>query len=87
MNSTSSGVHHLAILPSKNCNNASRVTVMPGRSTTTSTGRSSHFGWNTPMQAACSTAGWAMARFSRSMVPIHSPPDLITSLLRSVICM
>jgi hypothetical protein len=28
----------------------------------------------------------AMAMFSMSMELIHSPPDLITSLLRSVIC-
>ena len=39
------------------------------------------------MQAAIATAGCAMAMFSRSIEPIHSPPDLITSLLRSVICM
>jgi hypothetical protein len=32
-------------------------------------------------------AGCAMAMFSMSMELIHSPPDLITSLLRSVICM
>jgi hypothetical protein len=40
-----------------------------------------------PMQAAMATAGCAMATFSRSIELIHSPPDLITSLLRSVICM
>ena len=40
-----------------------------------------------PMQAAMATAGWPMAMFSTSMELIHSPPDLITSLLRSVICM
>jgi hypothetical protein len=28
-----------------------------------------------------------MAMFSMSMELIHSPPDLMTSLLRSVICM
>ncbi len=28
-----------------------------------------------------------MAMFSRSIEPIHSPPDLITSFERSVICM
>ena len=39
------------------------------------------------MQAAIATAGCAMAMFSMSIEPIHSPPDLITSLLRSVICM
>jgi hypothetical protein len=50
-------------------------------------GRSSHLGWGMPIQAAMATAGWAMAMFSMSMELIHSPPDLITSLLRSVICM
>jgi len=39
-----------------------------------------------PMHAAIATAGWATAMFSTSMELIHSPPDLITSLLRSVIC-
>ena len=40
-----------------------------------------------PTQAAMATAGCAMAVFSMSIELIHSPPDLITSLLRSVICM
>ena len=39
------------------------------------------------MQAAIATAGCAIAMFSTSIELIHSPPDLITSLLRSVICM
>lgn len=39
------------------------------------------------MQAAISTAGCAIAMFSTSIELIHSPPDLMTSLLRSVICM
>ena len=38
------------------------------------------------MQAAIRIAGWAMAMFSTSIELIHSPPDLMTSLLRSVIC-
>ena len=40
-----------------------------------------------PMHAAIATAGCATAMFSMSIELIHSPPDLITSLLRSVICM
>ena len=40
-----------------------------------------------PMAAASITSGWATAVFSSSIELIHSPPDLITSLLRSVICM
>jgi hypothetical protein len=86
-NVTSSGVHHLAILPSKNARSSSRFTSAPGFLVTTSSGRSSHFGCLTPMHAAIATAGWAIAMFSRSIEPIHSPPDLMTSLLRSVICM
>ena len=30
------------------------------------------------------TSGWAMRAFSRSTELIHSPPDLMTSLARSV---
>ena len=36
-----------------------------------------------PMTAASLTAGWAMITFSRSTELIHSPPDLIRSLVRS----
>ena len=61
--------------------------VSPFFSTTTSSGRSSHFGCVTPITAASATLGWPTARFSRSIEEIHSPPDLITSLARSVICM
>ena len=39
------------------------------------------------MAAAFATAGWPTAKFSMSMEEIHSPPDLMTSLARSVICM
>jgi hypothetical protein len=38
------------------------------------------------MAAACASAGWLIAAFSSSTELIHSPPDLITSLVRSVIC-
>jgi hypothetical protein len=37
--------------------------------------------------AASETAGWAISAFSRSTDEIHSPPDLITSLARSLIWM
>ena len=39
------------------------------------------------MHAAIATAGCDIATFSMSIELIHSPPDLMTSLLRSVICM
>ncbi len=45
------------------------------------------WGGSTPITAASATAGCATAAFSRSIELIHSPPDLITSLERSVICM
>lgn len=37
-------------------------------------------------QGVPATAGWPTATFSISIELIHSPPDLITSLDRSVIC-
>ena len=83
---TSSGICHLAILPSKKASSSSRVTAAFGFFTITSSGRSSHFGCRAAIAAASCTAGCAMAMFSRSIELIHSPPDLITSLLRSVIC-
>src|SRR5262249_54086805 len=45
---TSSGVHHLAILPSMCASTVSLVGLAPGRGSTISSGRSSHFGWRTP---------------------------------------
>ena len=64
----------------------SRLTLWPARGTTSSSGRSCHLGWATPMMAASATPGWPMAAFSTSMEEIHSPPDLITSLARSTSC-
>ena len=40
-------------------------------------------GCGRPITAASAISGWPMAAFSRSIELIHSPPDLITSLLRS----
>ena len=85
-NTTSSGIWNLAVLPTKKASSSSRLTSMPGFLTTAMMGRSSHLGWRMPTQAAIATAGCAMAMFSTSIELIHSPPDLITSLLRSVIC-
>ena len=39
-----------------------------------------------PMAAASATRGRPTAVFSSSIELIHSPPDLMTSLERSVIC-
>ena len=60
--------------------------LRPGLRTTNSRGRSCHFGCFTPMTAAAATAGWPMAIFSKSIELIHSPPVLIRSLTRSLIC-
>jgi hypothetical protein len=40
-----------------------------------------------PMTAASFTLGWLMIAFSRSTELIHSPPDLIRSLVRSAMRM
>ena len=62
-------------------------TSAPGLFTITRSGRSSHFGCGSPMAAASSTPGQPTAVFSSSIEEIHSPPDLITSLERSVMFM
>ena len=63
------------------------MALSPSFSLTSSSGRSSHLGWATPITAASAAFGWPAAMFSISIELIHSPPDLITSLARSVICM
>src|SRR3546814_10080552 len=50
-------------------------------------GLSSHLGWKTPTTAANFTPGQATAAFSISIELTHSPPDLMTSFLRSVMRM
>ncbi len=57
----------------------------PGLGTTQASGRSTHLGCGTAMTAASSTFGWLMIMFSTSTLETHSPPDLIRSLVRSVI--
>ena len=56
----------------------------PSARTTVASGRSPHFSSGTPTTQASSTSGWAISAFSSSTEEIHSPPDLITSLARSV---
>ena len=85
---TSSGSHHFATLPSRNASRSSRVDVaarllhddeqralLPLRVRDADDGR---FGDRRVRPSP---------RFSRSIDEIHSPPDLITSFARSVICM
>src|SRR5580658_8419958 len=86
-NITSSGTHSRATRCDRNSRISSRCTFWPGLRTTNSSGRSCHFACFTPMTAAAATAGWPAAAFSRSIELIHSPPVLIRSLTRSLICM
>src|ERR1700704_3959360 len=83
MNTTSSGSHHLATLSVSHSSNSSFDSSSPGFTTTHASGRSDHFGCGTPMTAASATLGCPMMAFSRSTDEIHSPPDLMTSLVRS----
>src|SRR6266480_1244955 len=89
MKRTSSGSHHLATLSRRKSITSSWVTcpLNSGRGTAYTTGRSSHLGWGRPMTAASRILGWAITAFSSSTEEIHSPPDLMTSLVRSTIWM
>ena len=51
--------------------------------TQTASGRSAHFSCGTAITAASSTAGWPISAFSSATEEIHSPPDLMTSFVRS----
>ena len=56
-----------------------------GTGTTINNGRSSHLGSGMAITAQFETSGCPIAIFSTSIELIHSPPDLIRSLARSVI--
>jgi hypothetical protein len=63
-----------------------RVPRCSGLATTQASGRSTQRSWGMATTAASSTWGWPMIVVSMSTLEIHSPPDLIRSLVRSVIC-
>src|SRR5204863_7428747 len=84
MNSTRSGSHHFATLPSRKERIASASSATPSRDTTHAHGRSPQRSSDTAITAASSTSGWAMIEFSSSTEEIHSPPDLTRSLVRSI---
>jgi hypothetical protein len=84
MNAQFSGNCHRATFPTRKSRSSAAVTWCPGLVTTATSGRSCHFSSGIPMTAASATAGCAMTAFSRPTEEIHSPPDLITSLDRSV---
>src|SRR5215213_5354 len=86
-NSYRSGSHHFAYFPLRWSVSCSGVALCPGLRTTTASGRSCHFGSGIAITAASATAGCAISAFSRSTDEIHSPPDLMTSLERSLIWM
>ena len=62
------------------------VVEAPSRTTTQHSGRSAQRSSGLAITAASITSGCDMTSFSSSTDEIHSPPDLITSLARSVIC-
>lgn len=90
----SSGIHHRAIFPCKKDRISSLLTKLPLKplspllscGTMISNGRSPHFLSGMPITAASFTPGCPTASFSMATELIHSPPLLITSLDRSVIC-
>ncbi|CAM5633411.1 hypothetical protein SGLAM104S_08672 [Streptomyces glaucescens] len=81
-----SGGCHLAILPSsaRKARRVSKSAVAPSLRTTVASGRSPHLSSGTATTAASATSGWDISAFSSSTEEIHSPPDLMTSLARSV---
>src|SRR6266545_3523852 len=84
MNVHRSGTCHFATRIAMNSRSSAAVAVASGRSTTEASGRSCHRSSGTPQTAASKTSGWDMRWFSSSTEEIHSPPDLMTSLARSV---
>ena len=81
-----SGTCHFATCSQRNAASAAASTFEPDFRTTHASGRSCQRGSGTPMTLASTTSGCAIKWFSSSTELIHSPPDLITSLARSVIC-
>jgi len=71
-------------LPSQKAKRSCALSLDPWRLTARTRGRSSHFGCATPITAASTISGWAIARFSSSIDDIHSPPDLMTSFVRNL---
>src|ERR1700735_5184396 len=78
-----SGNCHFANFAARNSHSSFGCKDTPSFRTITARGRSCHFGCGTPITAASRTPGWHIRAFSRSTELIHSPPDLMRSLLRS----
>src|ERR1035437_9960157 len=86
MNAQRSGTCHRATLVPRNSLSPAASMREAGARTTVASGRSPHLSSGAPTTEASSTSGCAIRAFSRSTEEIHSPPDLITSLARSVSC-
>ena len=61
------------------------MTSAPGASTTSALTVSPHFSSGTPMTATSATAGCGNSASSTSIDDTFSPPEMITSFLRSEI--
>src|SRR5271157_4766680 len=87
MNVHCSGSHQRGTRSLRNSTRSAGAGERPGLGTTATSGRSDHLGSGTEMTAASKTSGWAITAFSSSTEDIHSPPDLMTSLVRSEMVM
>src|SRR3954471_23833576 len=63
------------------------VTFAPAFSSTKAQGVSPHFGSGLATTAAASTSGWRYSTSSTSIDEMFSPPEMMMSLLRSLILM
>ena len=61
------------------------VTSAPSRTSRNAHGTSPHFGSGAATTAATSTAGWRYSTSSTSTLEMFSPPEMMMSLLRSLI--
>src|SRR6202161_2969768 len=82
-----SGSHQRGTRPTKKSTRSDGDGARPGFETTATKGRSDHFGSGTAMTVASNASGGAITACSSSPDEIHSPPDLITSLVRSEMVM
>ena len=82
-----SGSHQRGTRSARKATRSAGAGERPGLGTTATSGRSDHFGSGMAITAASKTSGWAITAFSSSTEEIHSPPDLMTSLVRSEIVM
>jgi 3,4-dihydroxyphenylacetate 2,3-dioxygenase len=83
-NAQFSGTCQRATCPARKSASSAASALAPVRSTTQASGRSPQRSSGIPITEASCTAGCAISWFSRSTEEIHSPPDLMTSLIRSV---